>query len=150
MTDHERTQIEGHPVILYDGVCALCNGVVRYLLHHDHDRQFRFVPQQTPLAEELLAAFPAPSLSVSEGVILLTAALTSTQRLYRRSDAVDQAMRLIPGPLSSLAKVARLIPRALRELAYGVIARHRYRLFGKYSTCPIPSPDQRERILGIH
>lgn len=150
MTDHERTQIEGHPVILYDGVCALCNAVVRYLLRHDHDHHFRFVPQQTPLAEELLLTFPNPSPPASEGVILLTAALTSDQRLYRRSNAVDQAMRLIPGPLSSTAHIFRLIPHSLRELAYTFIASHRYGLFGRYPTCPIPTPDQQERILGIH
>ncbi len=147
MTPCERTRIEAHPIILYDGVCALCNGVVRYLLQHDRNDQFRFIPQQTPLAEELLAAFPATP--APEGVILITAALTPNQSLYRRSDAIDQALHLLHRPYPILARTLRFIPHFLRELGYSCIARYRYRLFGKYSTCPIPTPSQQKRILGI-
>lgn len=149
MTDLQHAQLEAHDIILYDGLCALCNGVVRYLLNHDPAARFRFVPQQTPLAQQLLAAFPAPTQPEPEGVILLTAALTPHQRLYRRSRAVQQALSLIPGPWPLLGRLSRLIPHPLSELAYSLIARYRYQIFGRYSTCPIPTPTQRERILGL-
>jgi predicted DCC family thiol-disulfide oxidoreductase YuxK len=143
MTPQERAQIEGHPIILYDGVCALCNGVVRYLLARDRADRFRFIPQDTPLANELLA--PYASQPAAEGVILLTAALNPTQQIYRRTEAVAEALHLLNSPLAFLV---RFVPRPIRELAYSFIARYRYRLFGRYETCPIPTSDQRSRILG--
>jgi predicted DCC family thiol-disulfide oxidoreductase YuxK len=148
MTPNDQARITGHPVILYDGVCALCNFVVRYLLRHDHAGQFLFVPQETPLAAELLAPYAASN--APEGVILLTATLTPGQRLYRRTDAVSESLRLLAGPWSFLGRLARITPRWLREPLYTLIARYRYRLFGRYSTCPIPTPAQQERILGLH
>jgi predicted DCC family thiol-disulfide oxidoreductase YuxK len=148
-----RAQIEGRDLVLYDGVCALCNGVVRYLLRTDKQDRFRFIPQETPLAEAILRRLPAEMRPVetrpAEGVILVTAALTASERTYRRSDAVSEALRLIGGPLSPLGWLLRLVPRGLQEFGYGLIARYRYRLFGRYSTCPIPTAEQRAKILGV-
>jgi predicted DCC family thiol-disulfide oxidoreductase YuxK len=144
-----RPQIEGRDLILYDGVCALCNGVVHYLLKHDPRGRFRFIPQETALAQQLLSSKPDALQPEKEGVILITAALTPSQRIYRRSDAVAHALTLLGGPSTFLGRLTRLIPRPLREFGYGLIARFRYRLFGRYPTCPIPTPDQRSRILGL-
>jgi predicted DCC family thiol-disulfide oxidoreductase YuxK len=143
-----RPLIEGHDLLLYDGVCALCNGVVRYLLRHDRRARFRFIPQQTRLAEEILRRFAQQS-EPAEGVILVTAALTPGTRIYRRSDAVGQALLLLGGAPSWFGRMSRIIPRALREALYGLVARYRYRWFGRYATCPVPSPEQRSRILGL-
>ncbi|CAN5756118.1 DCC1-like thiol-disulfide oxidoreductase family protein [soil metagenome] len=144
-----RPQIEGRDLILYDGVCALCNGVVHYLLKHDPQGRFRFIPQETALAQQLLALKPGTPQQEKEGVILIATALTPTQHIYRRSDAVAHALTLLGGPSTILGRLTRLIPRPLREFGYGLIARFRYRLFGRYPTCPIPTPDQRSRILGL-
>ncbi len=145
LIDQFRPQIEGRDLILYDGVCALCNGVVHYLLDHDPAGRFRFIPQETKLAQELLPS----DATEPEGVILIVAALTTNQRICRRSDAVAQALTLLGGPLPIFGRLMRLIPRAMREFGYGLIARFRYRLFGRYPTCPIPTPEQRSRILGL-
>jgi predicted DCC family thiol-disulfide oxidoreductase YuxK len=142
-----RSQIEGHDLVLYDGVCALCNGVVQYLLRHDRTDRFRFIPQQTQLAEDLIKRFPADP-EPAEGVILITAALTPRMRVYRRSDAVCQAFPLLGGSYTVLGRLFRIVPRRLREAVYGLVARCRYRLFGRYDTCPIPTAEQRSRILG--
>jgi predicted DCC family thiol-disulfide oxidoreductase YuxK len=150
MNEIERSQIEGCPVLLYDGVCALCNGVVRFILRHDDRRDFRFAPLQSSLARELIAI--STSTSAPEGVILVTDALTPHQRLYRRSDAVVRTLQILDDPLGRWSRLSAFlvrIPRPLREFGYTVIARLRYRIFGRYATCPVPTPDQRDRILSV-
>lgn len=150
MTELERSQIEGYPVLLYDGVCALCNGVVRFILRHDPHRAFRFAPLQSSLARELIAM--STSTSAPEGVILVTEALTPHQRLYRRSDAIVRTLEILGHPWDRWSRLSAFlvrIPRPLREFGYTIIARLRYRLFGRYATCPVPTPDQRDRILSV-
>jgi predicted DCC family thiol-disulfide oxidoreductase YuxK len=143
MTEAERNQIAGHPLLLYDGVCVLCNGVVRFLLLRDKTANLRFIPLESPLGREILT-HPSPQ----EGVVLITNALTPIKRTYHRSDAIAQALQLLPSPWSPLGRALSLIPRALREFGYTIIARLRYRLFGRSPTCPLPTPEQRDRILG--
>ncbi|MCU1319626.1 MAG: hypothetical protein JWP98_1144 [Edaphobacter sp.] len=143
MTEAERTQIAGHPLLLYDGVCVLCNGVVRFLLRRDKAANLRFISLDSPLGREIL-----PHPSPKEGVVLITNALTPIKRIYHRSDAIAQALQLLGGPWSPLGKALALTPRPLRESGYTIVARLRYRLFGRYRTCPLPTPEQRGRILG--
>ena len=150
MNEIERSQIEGCPVLLYDGVCALCNGVVRFILRYDHRQEFRFTPLQSSLARELIAM--STSTSSPEGVILVTDALTPHQRLYRRSDAVIRTLQILGDPWDRWSRLGAFLartPRPLREFGYTVIARLRYRIFGRYPTCPVPTPDQRDRILSV-
>jgi predicted DCC family thiol-disulfide oxidoreductase YuxK len=147
MTDLEHNQLASHPVLLYDGICVLCNGVVRFLLDHDTHDLFRFVPLESPLGIELLTRFgPQPT---QEGVALITSALSPSEHLYHRSDAVSQALQLLRSPWRQLGRALQFIPQPLRELGYSIVARLRYRIFGRYDTCPIPPPAQRTRILGI-
>ena len=148
MTDAEQAAITGRPLVLYDGVCGLCNRVVQLLLRLDRNGQFRFAPLESALAGEILARFPAAP-NEPEGVILITDALTAQAAIYRRFDAVTEVMRRLKGPYRPLAGLLRFVPRTLREGSYGLIARHRYQLFGKFDTCPIPTPAQRSRILGL-
>jgi predicted DCC family thiol-disulfide oxidoreductase YuxK len=151
MTETERSQIEGCPVLLYDGVCALCNGVVHFILRHDQRREFRFAPLQSRLAKELIAM--STSTSPPEGVILVTDTLSPHQRLYRRSDAVVRTLYILGYSRNRWSRLSNLlvrIPRPVREFGYTVIARLRYRIFGRYATCPVPTPDQRGRILGVY
>ncbi len=148
MTNPERTQLASHPILLFDGVCVLCNRVVRFLLNHDTQSLFRFVPLESHLATELLAPFgPQPT---QEGVALITDTLTPTAHLYHRSAAVSQALQLLPSPWRQLGHTLALIPHPLRELGYTVVARLRYRLFGRYDTCPLPTPPERDKILGLN
>jgi predicted DCC family thiol-disulfide oxidoreductase YuxK len=85
-----------------------------------------------------------------DGVILLTGALTPGERLYQRSDAVAAALELLHPPWRPVGWALRLVPRPLRDWGYGIVARFRYRLFGRYDTCPIPPPEQRSRLLGVY
>jgi predicted DCC family thiol-disulfide oxidoreductase YuxK len=151
MTEVERNAIQGRALLLYDGVCALCNGVVQFLMKHDKLDKFRYAPLQSGLGREVLGRFDIHTLP--DGVMLLTDALTPGEYLYRRSDAVAEALQRLgtPSRMWRLAgKVLRLVPRALRDWGYGIVARFRYRLFGRYDTCPIPPPEQRSRLLGVY
>jgi predicted DCC family thiol-disulfide oxidoreductase YuxK len=148
MTEPEHIEIEGRAVVLYDGVCALCNGVVRFFLEHDKLEKLRYAPLQSPLGREILARFGIGS--PSDGVILVIDSLTPQERLYRRSDAVGAALELLPGVWRLLGRFLMLIPRPLREFGYGIVARMRYLLFGRYTSCPVPPPNQRSRLLGVY
>lgn len=148
MTEAERAQIEGHPLLLYDGVCALCNGLVRFMLKHDKQSTLRFTPLESPLGREILSLFAQSA--APEGVVLISATLTASERIYRRSDAVSQSLQLLGNPWRPLGKALACIPGPVRETGYSIIARLRYRLFGRYTTCPLPTPEQRSRILGLH
>jgi predicted DCC family thiol-disulfide oxidoreductase YuxK len=149
MTAAEQSAVTGRPIVLYDGVCGLCNRVIQLLLRVDRGGVLRFAPLESPLAVSLLKQFPAAPME-PEGVILISNALTPGQRIFRRSDAVSEALRLTGGGWRRLGFLVRLVPRAVREWGYGIVARYRYRLFGKFATCPIPTEAQRSRILGMY
>ena len=148
MNQAERNAIEGRALLLYDGVCALCNGVVKFLMKRDRLDRFRFAPLQSDLGREVLARFDIHSFP--DGVVLITEALTPAERIYRRSDAVQESLQQLGAPWKQMGKALNLLPRFLREWVYGVIARYRYRLFGRYNACPVPSPEQRSRLLGVY
>ena len=144
----ERIAIEGRALLLYDGVCGLCNGVVKLLLRHDLLDKLRYAPMQSALGREILARFGQSGLP--DGVMLITNVLSSQERLYRRSDAVAASLQLLSTPWRLLGKALGLVPRPLREWGYGIVARLRYRVFGRYTTCPVPLPNQRSRLLGVY
>jgi predicted DCC family thiol-disulfide oxidoreductase YuxK len=148
MTDPEHAEIEGRALLLYDGVCALCNGVVQFLLKHDRQDKLRYAPLQSNLGREILARFGIHTFP--DGVMLLTDALTPQERLYSRSDAVAEALRQLPSPWRLLGRLVALVPRRLREFGYGIVARLRYRIFGRYDTCPLPPLHQRRKLLGVY
>jgi len=146
-----RSRIEARPVLLFDGVCVFCNRTVQFLLRRDRQAILRFVPLESPLGQQLLARakIPIDAQLLPDGIVLITGTLTSAERLSRRTEAFSDTLILIGGPWRTLGRLLRLIPRPLREFGYSLIVRYRYRLFGRYASCPIPTPDQRSRILGI-
>ena len=148
MTEAERNAIDGRALLLYDGVCALCNGVVRFLMKQDRLDRFRYAPLQSNLGREVLARFDIHTFP--DGVMLLTEALTPAERLYQRSDAVTASLQRLSARWRLVGKTLALLPRPLREWGYRVVARFRYRLFGRYDTCPVPPPEQRSRLLGVY
>jgi predicted DCC family thiol-disulfide oxidoreductase YuxK len=148
MTDTEHNAIQGRALLLYDGVCALCNGVVQFLMRHDKLDKFCYAPLESSLGREVLARFDIHAFP--DGVMLLTDALTPTEHLFQRSDAVAAALGLLNGPWRLVGRALRVLPRPLRDWGYGIVARFRYRFFGRYDTCPVPPPEQRSRLLGVY
>jgi predicted DCC family thiol-disulfide oxidoreductase YuxK len=145
MTDAERSLIASHPLLLYDGVCVLCNGVVKFVVRHDKRAEFRFAPLDSAIARELLAE----ATERREGVVLATGTLGPEQQIRHRSDAVSGALIILGGGWGLLGRVLAAVPQRLREFGYSVVARLRYRIFGRYAACPIPEPSLRSRIVGL-
>ena len=111
--------------------------------------RFRYAPLQSELGREVLARLDIHTFP--DGVMLLTDALTPGERLYQRSDAVAAALQRLGAPWWRLVGKAMSAGTAtLRDWGYGIVARFRYRLFGRYDTCPIPPPEQRSRLLGVY
>jgi len=144
MTAEERARVAGRPVLLYDGVCALCNGVVRFVLKRDRAGMFRFAPLESAVAREL-----AGSKDGIDGVVLVLDALGTEQKVLRRSDTVAEVLRLLGGGWSVMGRALGVVPRGLREWGYGLVAKLRYRVFGRYAVCPVPSDSLRERFVGF-
>lgn len=126
------------PVLLFDGVCNLCNGVVQFVLTHDPKGEVHFASQQSPYGQRTMLEH---GLSGIEGVVLLEG-----ERVYTHSDAALRLLSYLPAPLSWLSAL-RVIPKALREIVYRFIARNRYRLFGKREACMMPRPEWKARFL---
>ena len=128
------------PVLLYDGVCGLCARSVRWILRHERDHAIRFAPLQGETAAALRAKHPRIPDALS------TVVLVDGDRVHLRSKAFLHAARHLRAPWRWLAAF-RWIPGFLPDLGYRVIARLRYRLFGRKDQCEIPAPDERARFL---
>jgi predicted DCC family thiol-disulfide oxidoreductase YuxK len=136
----------GKDVVLYDGVCGLCNWFVRFVLRHDPAGQFRFAALQGSFGQSVLARHPQEALE--DTVILVTAAGTAQEALLLRSNAVLSVARKLGGPWAGLAAPTRCFPPGLRDAAYRLVARHRYRVFGRLDACPLLRPEWQDRFLG--
>ena len=130
----------GETVVLFDGVCKLCNGWARFLILHDHQRRMRLAAVQSPEGQALLAWAGLP-LDQFDSI-----AVIRDRHHWERSEAVLEIIAQLPARWRPLL-LLRSIPRLLRDWAYDRIARNRYRLFGKYDTCLLPDPDHEQRFL---
>ncbi len=144
-------QLRGRALVLYDGVCGFCNRVVHFLMPRDRADRLRYAPLESGLARAMLARHPSlgQTAETMQSVVLVLDALTPLESVQQRSDAVLAGMRLLPSPWPLLAAVLRIVPRLVRDVGYRIVARLRYRIFGRYAACPIPSPTERKRILGV-
>jgi predicted DCC family thiol-disulfide oxidoreductase YuxK len=126
--------------ILFDGVCNLCNGSVRFIIARDPAARFRFAPLQSAAADALLreagAVVPLPDSMV----------LVQDGRVFVRSDAALRVARGLRFPWP-LAYGCIIVPRFIRDRVYDFIAAHRYRWFGRREHCMIPTPDLERRFL---
>jgi len=130
-----------NPIVLFDGVCNLCNGSVQFLIRRDPGARFRFASLQSPVGERLLDELGIDRQAV-DSVILV-----EDGRWYKESDAALRIAHSLGGPWKALG-ILRLIPRPLRDGLYRFIARNRYRWFGKTEACWLPTPELRGRFLG--
>ncbi len=128
---------DDRPLLLFDGECVLCSGWARFVLKHDKGR-IRLSVTQSSLGRALYAHY---RLDPDETNLFLT-----NGRAFARSDAVLQVLSAL-GPPWSAATVMSILPRPLRDAAYGVLARNRFRVFGRRETCMIPPPGHAGRFL---
>ena len=139
--------LEGKLLLLYDGVCGLCNRTVQFALKRDRADRFRFAPLQGDLAHKILRrhGFDPEELDT---VYLVEGAGTSSERLVRKSRAILGTLRGLGGFWGVLS-LARVLPRRFTDGCYEFVARRRYRWFGKYDACPVPTKEQRRKFVGM-
>jgi predicted DCC family thiol-disulfide oxidoreductase YuxK len=130
------------PVILFDGVCNLCNGFVRFVIARDPDGRFQFGALQSPAARRLLDSFDLRDAG-PDSVVLI-----EDGRAWTRSAAALRITRGLSFPWP-LAAVFVVVPRPLRDWIYNLVARNRYRWFGKRDVCMVPTPELRARFIDI-
>jgi len=134
----------GPNLVLYDGVCAMCNRFVKVLLAADRQGQICFAPLQGETATRLAERYGF-SLDLTT-VIYVQGFGTTDERVRYRSDAALAALADAGGLWTAVA-LLRVVPAPLRDWVYDGIARRRYRWFGEYDSCPLPPPEARGRFL---
>ena len=139
---------EANPIILYDGVCGLCNSMVQFLLKHDKGGRLRFASLQSDFAEKVLRRHDIDAKDL-DTVHVVENYDQPGERVLQRSDAILRAGRELGGVWGASSSVAKIVPRPLRDLVYRFVASNRYRVFGKYETCMLPDPNQRSRFLDV-
>jgi predicted DCC family thiol-disulfide oxidoreductase YuxK len=127
-------------VLLFDGVCNLCNGFINFIIDHDPEGYFKFAPLQSEVAAEKLADVGLTNETLDSVVMI------EDGRCYRRSTAALMVSRRLGGVWAWLY-VFMVVPRPLRDLVYDWVATNRYRWFGKRESCRMPTPELQARFL---
>ena len=131
---------EDRNIIIFDGVCNLCNGWVKFVIRRDPAGLFSFAPMQSDRAQELIAEHHGMPFDCE------TILLIKKGTVYARSDAVMEITRELPR-CSVLFRILQLTPKPMRDFFYRIVARHRYRLFGKRDPCMVPTEDMQNRFI---
>lgn len=129
------------PIVVFDGMCNLCSGVVRFILDHEENSRLKFASLDSETGEKIMKDHnldpdnPDSFVLYSEGVI------------YEKSEAALRVMKYLEAPLPLLSKIIRVIPKFLRNLIYEIISESRYKIFGKKDKCMKPPSSYSERFL---
>ena len=129
-----------HPVLVFDSVCNLCDGLVQWIIKRDPEALFRFTSLQSE---------PGKALATSAGLPpdeLSTAVLVQGDRFYTKSDMALEVARLIGG-FWRVLYLFKIVPRPLRNAVYDWVAKNRCRWFGQKDQCMVPTPELRSRFL---
>jgi predicted DCC family thiol-disulfide oxidoreductase YuxK len=157
----ELTGIGDRLLVIFDGHCGYCNRAVRWFLRRDRHDRLRFAPSQSPRVAEFLTRHRITetdqglgSSTIAPSTILVVRHSEGTLHLDRteeevlvRSDAALAMLAVLPNPWPAVAAMMRWIPRPLRDLAYRLVARFRYRLWGRLEVCPIPTDAECAKFL---
>ena len=127
-------------IVLFDGVCNLCNGVVRFVIDRDPQGRFKFATLTSVTAARVLS--PGNTVETLPDSIVLV----EEGRVFTKSDAALRVARRLTFPWPLLYGLI-VLPRGLRDQAYDLVARHRYRWFGRQDSCIVPGPGIRARFL---
>jgi predicted DCC family thiol-disulfide oxidoreductase YuxK len=132
--------VNEHPIILFDGVCNFCNGTVNLIIKHDKKRIFRFAALQSGIGKQLLKEHHLSTTDLDSFVLI------DAGKSYKRTTA---ALHIYPklGGFWKLVNVLWIFPKPIRDAGYDLIARNRYKWFGKKEACMIPSAEVRSLFL---
>jgi predicted DCC family thiol-disulfide oxidoreductase YuxK len=130
----------GPAILFFDGVCHLCNGIVDWVIQSETKHTLCFAPLQGTTAQSKLSEPDRKSL---ETLIVLT----ETGEVLKKSEAVIFILSRLPGGARFCARLLKMIPRFLRDFGYDLIAKNRYRWFGKRQSCRLPTPEEKGLLL---
>jgi predicted DCC family thiol-disulfide oxidoreductase YuxK len=127
-------------IVLFDGVCNLCNGAVQFIIKRDPESTFLFASLQSAFGQSQLLKFGFDPSALHSILVL------ENGKLYERSDAALKIASGLKGPWRMLG-IFRILPRFFRDWVYDLVAKNRYRVFGKQESCMIPEPGMKERFI---
>lgn len=142
-------------LVIFDGHCGFCNRSIRWFLRRDRRDRLRFIPSESPKVAALLArhqiietenGLSSPTSGPST-ILVVRNPDTPVEQVLVRSGAAIAMLRELPQPWPAVAALMSWLPRPLRDLGYRLVARYRYRIWGRFDTCPIPTAQERERFL---
>jgi predicted DCC family thiol-disulfide oxidoreductase YuxK len=128
------------PVVLFDGVCNLCNSAVQFIIKRDKKNIFRFASLQSPIGQKLLEQYHLPTNELNSFI------LVENNKVYDRSTGALRVVKRLKG-LWPLLYILIIIPKFLRDPVYNWVGRNRYKWFGKKDECMIPTPELKARFL---
>ena len=126
------------PIIFFDGLCNLCNGAINFIIDHDKNGRFKFAPLQSDVAEQYIPQYVREN---SDSIILL-----DSGKIFSKSSAALKVAKQLDG-LWKAFFVFMIFPKFIRDYVYDIIAKNRYKWFGKRETCRIPTDDIKNRFL---
>jgi predicted DCC family thiol-disulfide oxidoreductase YuxK len=129
-----------YEIILFDGVCNFCNSSINFVIDHDPEKRFKFAALQSEFGQDILRKFNKNTEDF-DSVILL-----KDNTLYQKSDAALEITKHLSGAWKYLA-VFSILPTFFLNFFYDIVAKNRYRIFGKSDSCRMPTAELRERFL---
>jgi predicted DCC family thiol-disulfide oxidoreductase YuxK len=143
-------RLEDRLLVIYDGHCGFCNRSIRWFLVRDRRDRLRFAPSESPMVAALLNRHGISTLAPNT-ILVVESAVESAgspqERVFSRSDAVIALLRQLGRPWLFVGALLKLIPGPIRNLGYTVVARLRYRIAGRFETCPLPTAEERRHFL---
>ena len=139
--------LRGRHVLLYDGVCGLCNALVRFVMRRDPNARFCYASLQSDFARRVLAVYDKDPTDL-DTLYVIAHVGTEREALHSKSRAVVFIVGSLGGAWQAVGAL-RVVPRFVLDLAYDAVARLRYRLFGRHASCPLPSPAESKRFIDV-
>ena len=134
-----------NPIVLYDGVCGLCNRLVQFLLKRDKTDQLRYAALQSDFAAKVLKRHGLNPNDLDTVHVILNYEEPNESVLARSNAILEVLTRL--GGIWRIARIGKIVPRPIRDWIYKLVAENRYRMFGKFDTCMLPEPRHRAKFL---
>ncbi|HAO05084.1 MAG: thiol-disulfide oxidoreductase DCC family protein [Chitinophagaceae bacterium] len=132
--------VSSSPIILFDGICNLCNRSVQFIIKHDKEKVYRFAAFQSKAGQKLLQQYNLPLKQYSSFLLI------ENNKAYSQSTAALKVAKNLSG-LVKLAVVFNIVPAGIRNIVYNFVARNRYQWFGKKESCMVPTQDLKARFL---
>lgn len=137
--------IEHKTIVFFDGYCGLCSGVVDFLISRDVNRKLTYSPLQGETAQMILSERQRSDLDTI--VVVARDEKTGATKHLEKSDAVLEALAQVGSIWTAVSILARIFPRSFRNIIYDLVAKNRFKIFGRRESCRLPSPEERKLFL---